>query len=148
MMCGATYSTFVVGDAVREHGLLTMEHAVRLLTDIPARLYGVRQRGRLEVGWHADVVVFDPARVRPGSERTREDLPGGASRLFADADGIEHVLVNGVEIVRAGTFTGETPGTTVRSGVDTDTVHARSTPDSTRSSSVPSPASPQREEPL
>ncbi|HMC52485.1 MAG TPA: amidohydrolase family protein, partial [Acidimicrobiales bacterium] len=80
MMCGASYSTFLVGDAVRDRGLLTMEEAVRELTDVPARLYGLTERGRLVPGWHADVVVFDPSTVGPDQERTRDDLPGGASR--------------------------------------------------------------------
>ena len=53
-------STNLLGKAVRELGLLSVERAVQLLTDAPARLYGLRERGRLEPGWHADVVVFDP----------------------------------------------------------------------------------------
>jgi len=124
MMCGATYSTFVVGDAVRRHELLTIEEAVHLLTDVPARLYGVRERGRVAEGWHADLVVFDASTVGPRSERTRDDLPGGASRLYAAADGIAHVLVNGTEIVAAGDFTGDTPGRALRAGIDTRTVQA------------------------
>jgi N-acyl-D-aspartate/D-glutamate deacylase len=123
MMCGATYTTFLVGEAVRERGLLSLEEAVRLLSDVPARLYGLKQRGRVEVGWFADLVVFDPATVGPAREHTRSDLPGGAPRLFAEAEGIAHVVVNGVPIVDGDRFTGDTPGTVFRSGHDTETVN-------------------------
>lgn len=122
MMCGAVYTTCILGDAVRERQILGIEEAVQLLTELPARLYGLVDRGRLAAGNFADVVVFDPATVGPRAERTRDDLPGGASRLFADADGMHHVFVNGTEIVRDGTFTGATPGTVLRSGRDTATV--------------------------
>jgi N-acyl-D-aspartate/D-glutamate deacylase len=121
MMCGAIYSSSLLA-SVREHETLPWEEAVRQLTDVPARLYGLRGRGRLAEGWHADVVIFDPERVAPGPERTVEDLPGRAARLFADASGFEHVLVNGVPVVSAGGFTGATPGTLLRSGRDTETV--------------------------
>jgi len=122
VMCGAIYSTSLLGDGVRRRGLLSWEEGVRQLTDVPARLYGLRDRGRLEPGSWADVVVFDPERVGHGPERTRDDLPGGASRLYAEAEGIEHVLVNGGEIVRHGELTEARPGAVLRSGTDTDTV--------------------------
>jgi len=125
-MCGAIYSTSVLGDGVRARGLLSWEQAVHQLSDVPARLYGLRDRGRLVAGAFADVVIFDPAAIGHGAVRTRDDLPGGASRLYAEAVGIAHVLVNGTEIVRAGGFTGATPGQVLRSGTDTDTVHAGS----------------------
>jgi N-acyl-D-aspartate/D-glutamate deacylase len=123
-MCGAIYSTSMLGDGVRARGLLTWEQAVHQLTDIPARLYGLRDRGRLVPGAFADVVVFDPGAIGHGPVRTRDDLPGGASRLYAEATGIERVLVNGTEIVRGAAFTGAVPGRVLRSGRDTDTVHA------------------------
>ncbi len=125
-MCGAVYSTSMLGDGVRARGLLSWEQAVRQLTDIPARLYGLRDRGRLVPGAFADVVVFDPTAIGHGAVRTRDDLPGGASRLYAEAVGIGHVLVNGTEIVRAGEFSGAVPGRVLRSGRDTVTVHAGS----------------------
>jgi N-acyl-D-aspartate/D-glutamate deacylase len=126
MMCGASYSTFVVGDAVR-NGYVTMEEAVYQLTAKPARLYGVRDRGVIAAGGHADIVCFDPQTVGPAGERTQQDLPGGASRIVAQSHGVEHVLVNGTEIVRDHAYTGATPGIVLRAGRDTETVHAAST---------------------
>ena len=125
MMCGAIYSTSLLGDGVRERRLIRLEEAVRQLTSVPARLYGLRDRGVLSEGARADIVVFDPTTIAHGPERTRNDLPGGASRLYADAEGIEHVLVNGMEIVRGGELTGARPGQLLRSGRDTTTVPAR-----------------------
>ena len=69
------------------------------------------------------IVVFDQERVGPGPIHTRNDLPAGAARLFAEAEGIEHVLVNGTEIVRGKALTGASPGTVLRSGRDTETHH-------------------------
>jgi N-acyl-D-aspartate/D-glutamate deacylase len=122
MMCGAIYTTSLLGHGVREHQVVTLEEAVRLLTDVPARLYGLAERGRITPGWHADLVLFDPATVDHGPERTRYDLPAGAPRLVADARGITSVLVDGVEVCRDGVATGALPGTVLRSGRDTRTV--------------------------
>jgi N-acyl-D-aspartate/D-glutamate deacylase len=122
MMCGAIYSTSLLGEAVRQRRLMSWEEAVQQLTDVPARLYGLRERGRIAEGWHADLVVLDPETVGHGPERTATDLPGGAWRLVADAVGVEHVYANGVAIVRDGQATGATPGTLLRSGRDTFSV--------------------------
>jgi N-acyl-D-aspartate/D-glutamate deacylase len=124
MMCGATYTTALLGKGVREHQVVTMEAAVRLVTDVPARFYGLTERGRIAPGWHADLVLFDPATIGHGPERTRYDLPAGAPRLVADAQGITSVLVGGVEVCHDGTATGALPGTVLRSGRDTETVSA------------------------
>jgi N-acyl-D-aspartate/D-glutamate deacylase len=124
MMCGAIYTTSLLGHGVREYQVVTLEEAVRLITDVPARLYGLAGRGRITPGWHADLVLFDPATVDHGPERTRYDLPAGAPRLVADARGITSVLVGGVEVCRDGVATGAMPGTVLRSGRDTHTVPA------------------------
>jgi N-acyl-D-aspartate/D-glutamate deacylase len=115
------FSTVLLGNA-RQRELATVEECVRWLTDVPARLYGLRGRGRLAEGWQADVVVFDPSTVASGPVSMRYDLPAGAGRLYADAIGIEHVFVNGTEILRDGKHTGALPGTVLRSGRDTVTV--------------------------
>lgn len=122
------FSTVVLGEGVRERELITMEEAIRQLTDVPAKLYGLRDRGRLEEGFCADVVVFDAETVGLGATYTKYDLPTGAGRLYADASGIDHVFANGVEIVRAGEDTGARPGVVLRSGRDTATVEVRGRP--------------------
>jgi N-acyl-D-aspartate/D-glutamate deacylase len=124
-MCGARYPTVFLGDVVRGRGLLPLEEAVHLMTDAPARFFGLTRRGRIEPGWHADLVLFDPATVGPGPIQSRADLPGGTDRLFAGAQGIERVFVNGIETVREGKETGSLPGRLLRSGRDTETVSAR-----------------------
>ena len=116
------FTTQLLGRGVREMKLISVEEAVRQLTDVPARFYGLRERGRLAEGWRADVVVFDVARIAKGPTYTRVDLPAGATRLYADAVGVDHVLVNGEVIVRDGVETGARPGTILRSGRDTETV--------------------------
>ena len=119
-------TTLMLGQAFRRRGLLPIEEAVHYLSDAPARLYGLKERGRLAEGWHADVVVLDPTKVGCGPVHLRFDLPGGSGRLYAEAEGIEHVLVNGVEAVTGSTFADDRPGTLLRSGRDTETVTARS----------------------
>jgi N-acyl-D-aspartate/D-glutamate deacylase len=121
LLASFNYTTAVLGRAVRERGALPLEEAVQLLTDRPARLYGLRERGRVAEGWYADLVVLDEQRVGPGQVDLRFDLPGGAGRLYAEPTGVDHVLCNGVEIVRQGKLTGARPGRLIRSGRDTDT---------------------------
>ncbi|MBK7949217.1 MAG: amidohydrolase family protein [Deltaproteobacteria bacterium] len=116
------FTTQLLGRGVREMKLVSLEEGVRQLTDVPARLYGLRERGRLEVGFHADVVVFDGDRIAKGPTYTRADLPADAARLYADAIGVDHVIVNGNVVVRDGAETGARPGTILRSGRDTRTV--------------------------
>jgi N-acyl-D-aspartate/D-glutamate deacylase len=109
----------------RERGLFTLEDAVRRITDVPSRLLGLRDRGRIAAGAHADLLVFDPVTIGSLPAETRHDLPGGAPRLYAEAVGIDRVIVGGETIVEQGVLTGAQPGTLLRSGVDTDTVTVR-----------------------
>jgi N-acyl-D-aspartate/D-glutamate deacylase len=115
------YTTVLLQQAVRERQVLSVEELVHLLTEVPARLYGLRDRGRLTEGAYADVVVFDEATVGSEPLAMRSDLPGGAARLYAAATGVQHVLVNGTPIVHGEAFTDARPGTLLRSGRDTVT---------------------------
>ena len=121
MIASFKYTTRFLEGAVRQHKLLTLEEAVAAITNAPAELYGLRDRGRLERGAYADVVIFDESTVGPGTLTTRFDLPGQQGRLYSEPEGISHVFVNGTVIVDDGHFTGVIPGTLLRSGLDTHT---------------------------
>lgn len=124
-MSGAPYTTRFLADALRGRKLVSLERAVQLITGEPADLFGMRERGRLAVGAHADVVVFDPTTVAAGEATLVRDLPGDSPRLTATSTGVVRVLVNGVETVVDDEATGSTPGRVLRSGKDTETVPTR-----------------------
>ena len=121
-MCGAPYTTEFLGDCLRGRRLISLEKAVQAISDAPARLFGLRGRGRVAEGYCVDLVLFDPETVGAGEVHSRNDLPGNSERLFAESRGIEGVWVNGTRIVREGTATGALPGRILRSGRDTATV--------------------------
>lgn len=101
------FGTFprLLGHFVREKKVLPLEQAIRKITSLPAQAAGIKDRGLLRKGMHADLVVFDPVRVR---ERATPLEPAEYP------EGIEHVLVNGVFAVRAGETTGNLAGQVVR----------------------------------
>ncbi len=121
MIAAFCYSTGFLEEAVRQQQLLPLERAIHLLTGVPARLYGLRDRGVLREGGRADIVVFDEHTVGSKPVGTRFDLPGGAGRLYAEAVGVDHVIVNGIEIATDGAYTGARSGTLLRAGRDSAT---------------------------
>jgi N-acyl-D-aspartate/D-glutamate deacylase len=121
-MCGAPYTTSFLADTLRGRQLISLERCVQLMTQAPAHLFGLRDRGELRPGAYADVVMFDPESVATGEVHLVDDLPGGERRLYADAIGVQRVMVNGTTIVESGKDTGARPGTVFRSGRDTYTV--------------------------
>jgi len=97
----------VLADFVRERGLLTLEEAVRRMTSLPARTFGFLDRGIIRPGFVADLVLFDPARVRDRA-------------TFADphqySEGFDYVFVNGEAVVAEGKLTDARPGRFVGGG--------------------------------
>ena len=124
-MCGAPYPTRWLSDCIRGRQLVPVEHAVKMMTSAPARLFGFTDRGVLREGAFADVVVFDPQAVGSEDAALVTDLPGDSSRLTAGSFGVKRVLVNGVVIVEDGVANGRVPGSVLKSGRDTYTVPAR-----------------------
>jgi N-acyl-D-aspartate/D-glutamate deacylase len=97
----------VLGHYVRDAGLLPLEEAVRKMTSLSARRFGLAQRGEVQIGYHADLVLFSPDKVR---DAATFDKPQQA------ADGIDAVWVNGVLSYRDGAVTGERAGHFVARG--------------------------------
>jgi len=98
----AGFGLHLLGHWVRELGVLSLEDAVRRLTGQPAAVFGIKERGALQAGYQADLLLFDPATVNRGPNRRVFDLPGGHPRLTSDALGVHGVWVNGVRIVHDG----------------------------------------------
>jgi len=117
-LCDAPQATDLLGNWVRDRGVMSVEEGVRRLTKAQADLFGLVDRGELRPGAWADVVVFDPATVAPGPIRRIADFPAGSERLTADAPvGVRHVLVNGEPIrVDEQQVAGSSPGQMVAPG--------------------------------
>jgi N-acyl-D-amino-acid deacylase len=95
----------LLGRYVRDEGVIPLEEAIRRLTSLPAANLALRDRGQLAPGYHADVVVFDPATI---AARATFEEP------HALAEGVRDVWVNGVRVLEGGEHTGATPGRVVR----------------------------------
>ena len=91
----------VLGEYVRERKVLSLEEAVRKMTSLPAEHFRFEGRGVIREGAVADLVLFDPARVK-------DEATYAAPHAFPT--GIPHVIVNGVFVVRDGQTTGARPG--------------------------------------
>ena len=117
MLCDAGYCTELLGSAVREKQLMSLELAVKRLTSEPADFFGIRNRGRLVAGQAADIAIFDFNTVGSSAERpeVRRDLPGGGRRLVVPAQGVKFTIVNGEILYKNQQHTGAFPGQVLRS---------------------------------
>jgi N-acyl-D-amino-acid deacylase len=102
-----TYGNFarLLGRYVRDERLVSLQEAVRRLTSMPAANLGIRERGSLRAGFHADLAIFDAATI---ADRATFEEP------HAYAVGMRHVFVNGRQVLADGEPTGATPGRVVR----------------------------------
>jgi N-acyl-D-amino-acid deacylase len=102
--------TRLLGYWVREKRIMSLEHAVRRLTFDSATAFGIYDRGLLQPGMAADLVVFDPDTVRPVAEDVVHDFPSNGWRMRELAEGIHYTVVNGEVLLEKGTHTGSHPG--------------------------------------
>ena len=113
---GAEWSTYFLRHWLLERQVMTLEDGVRRLTHLPAMICGLPLRGLLARGYHADIMMFDPTRIRLGRKQLVADLPGGEARWQVRPEGIVRVMVNGEVIVENGALTGARPGRVLRIG--------------------------------
>jgi len=99
---------------VREKQAFSLEQAVRMITLVPATLWGFFDRGLVREGMAADLVVFDPDTVGAQMPEVVDDLPADARRLVQRARGIAATVVNGEVLLRNGKHTGALPGRLLR----------------------------------
>lgn len=106
----AAMGTFprILGEFVRERKLLSLEDAVRRMTLAGAERFGIKDRGVLAAGKYADVVVFDPQAV--------SDTPPTGAGPAGRPRGIAHVFLNGLHVVKDGTYVSGVPGGRVLRG--------------------------------
>src|SRR5437762_8889606 len=112
--CTAGESSYVLGEWVRERGLLGLEDAVRRFTSQPARVMGLRDRGLVREGMAADLMVFDLARIGVKEDEITRDGPGGTPRRVQGAEGVDWVVVNGQVVLDHAQPTGAFPGRVLR----------------------------------
>lgn len=119
-LCDACFSTHLLQKWVREKNVLTVEQAVNLLSARTADVMGLTDRGRLQVGLKADVVIFDAKTVGCSPLERVYDQPANQPRLISREFGIDAVLVNGTVIRRNGEDAladdAHMPGQLLRSG--------------------------------
>ena len=113
---GAEWSTYYLRTWLLERKLLSLEEGVRRITHLPAMVTGLKGRGLIARGFHADLMLFDPARIALGKKQLVRDLPGGEERWQVLPEGIVRVIVNGETIVEDGALTGARPGRVLRVG--------------------------------
>jgi N-acyl-D-amino-acid deacylase len=116
MICDASYSTYFLAHWARDRksGRFTVPQAVRELTSVPARIAGLGDRGRIAVGYKADLNVIDHAALRLHKPVIAHDLPAGGRRLDQTADGYVATIVSGEVIAENGVPTDARPGKLIR----------------------------------
>jgi len=116
---GGAYTTDFLTWLVRDEGVVTLEEAHYRLSNLPARAAGFRDRGTLEEGRAADVVVYDMEELAidpPWIGEAVHDLPGGEWRRVQRAKGYSQIIVNGEVTFEDGECTGATSGKLLRHG--------------------------------
>jgi N-acyl-D-amino-acid deacylase len=116
MICDASFPTFLLAHWARDRKTdrMSVAEAIRELTAVPARVAGLADRGRIAVGYKADLNVIDHAALKLHRPVITYDLPAGGRRLDQTADGYVATVVSGQIIGENGKPTAARPGKLVR----------------------------------
>jgi N-acyl-D-aspartate/D-glutamate deacylase len=117
---GAEWSTYFLRTWLLERKQFSLEDGIRRITHIPAMITGLKGRGLLARGYHADIMMFDPARIGLGKKTLVRDMPGGEERWQVGCEGVVRVMVNGEIIVENNRLTGRRAGHILRVGNPTN----------------------------
>lgn len=114
ILIDADSPTFLLADLTRKRGVYTLPEAVHRITGKSAKVLGLKQRGEIRVGWHADLNVIDYDNLETLQPELVNDFPHNGARFIVKARGYDTTLVAGKPITSNGHTTGQRPGQVIR----------------------------------
>ena len=106
--------TFLLGELTRDRGVYTLPEAVRRITGKSAEVLGLKERGEVREGWHADINIIDYDELRSCHPEYLNDFPHNGGRLVVKSTGYDATLVAGQVVIENGEYTGNRPGEVIR----------------------------------
>jgi N-acyl-D-aspartate/D-glutamate deacylase len=114
ILIDADSPTFLLSDLTRKRGVYSLPEAVHRITGRSANVLGLRQRGEIRVGWHADLNVIDYDRLETCQPEFVNDFPHNGSRFIVKSQGYVATIVGGRVVTEQGYHTGQRPGQVIR----------------------------------
>ena len=114
ILIDADSPTFLLSDLTRKRGVYTLPEAVHRITGKSAQVLGLKQRGEIRVGWHADLNVIDYDNLETRQPELVHDFPHNGARFIVKSQGYDATIVAGRVVVENGYHTGQRPGTVIR----------------------------------
>lgn len=106
--------TFLLGELTRDRGVYTVEEAVHRISGKSAEVLGLKKRGEVREGWHADLNVIDYENLTSCHPEYVNDFPHNGGRLVVKSNGYDATIVAGQVVIENGEYTGNRPGEVIR----------------------------------